>query len=182
MNKVSPKVESSLLLNLKDIDKMKKGNSQTKMQNKALSIEESLHAYNSKVTKAMEAPVPSIAVHYNEVILRAVPSEMRSKGGIILSLGEEMTDYKVANQVEKMSHGVNQTQEILMVGPLVSEEERERGIRVGRKCKMKLDRFRGLTDHGRPGQIQTEYNIPLETIDGYEYIIIDKRDILYTKD
>lgn len=180
MNKISAKVNSEVLLNIKDIEKIKSENVNVKFKNKAILIEDSLAKYNTSYIDALEAPIPDIALHYNEVLVRAVPREIKSAGGIILSGG--MEDFKIAQTVDRMSHAVDIFQEILMVGPLVSEEEQERGIRPGRIARMKLDRFRGLSDGGRPGQIETEYNIPLEQIDNYKYIILDKRDILYTKD
>lgn len=180
MEKLSPKVKSEALLHIKDIEKFKKENVTNKLQAKALKIEESLEKYNKAYIKAWEAPIPDISLHFNEVLVRAVPKEIKAAGGLILNAGTE--DFRIAGTLDKMSHAVDLFQEILMVGPMITEEEQKRGIRPGRICKMKLDRFRGITDHHTPGVIETEYNIPLEMIDGHKYIIIDKRDILYTKE
>ena len=177
---VSKKVESDLLLNLKDINNFKSSNINTKLEQKALDIEQGLEKYNQNVIKALEAPIPNIGLHYNEVLIRAVPAEIKSKGNLIISTQD--TDFKIGDKLNKMSHSVDQIQEILIVGRLITEEEKEAGIRPGRLCKIKLKNFRGIHDSHQPGMIETEYEMPIEVIDGHRYMIIDKRDILYTID
>lgn len=175
---VSNAVQSELLLNLKDIEAMKPSNLKDKFENKAKTIDASLEKYNQKLVKALEAPVPEIRLHFGEVLLRAVPIEVKTRSGIILGLN----DVQTADRLEKMSEAISQTQEILMVGDLVTENEQSRGIRPGRICKFRLDRFRTISDRHQNGMVQTEYTVPSEEIDDYKYLIIDKRDIIYTKD
>ena len=182
MEKTTGKVKSELLLSLKDIEKLKEGatDNKGKIEHKAKTIDSSLEKYNQSYVKALEAPVPPIKLHFNEVLVRAVPFEVKTKSGIILGVSD--SDFKLADKLERMSDAVDQFQEILMVGDMITEDEQQRGIRPGRMCKIRLDRFRQLSDRHHTGMIETEYNIPIEVIDGYKYIIIDKRDIIYTRD
>lgn len=177
MKKTSPKVKSEVLLNIKDIEKMKAENSSAKIDQKAITIDDSLEKYNTAYIKAMEAPIPPINLHYNEVLLRAVPPEVKSKGGIILSTD---SDYKVADRLGRMVNNVGQTQEILMVGDLITEREREAGLKPGNYAKLNLKNLRTMSDRHHAGMIEMEYEIPIEIIGDYKYIIVDKRDILYT--
>lgn len=177
---VTSKVHSEALLNLKDIETAKASNINSKLQNKAKTIDASLEKYNAKYVKALEAPVPNVSLHFNEVLVRAVPFEIKTRSGLILGVNE--SDFKVADKLERMSEAIDQTQEILMVGDMVTKDEQERGIRPGRICKFRLDRFRTISDRHQNGMIQTEYNVPSEEIDGYKYLILEKRDIIYTKD
>ena len=178
MQKVSNNSQSELLLNIKDIEQAKSSNINTKIENKAKTIDASLDKYNATLVKALEAPAPDIALHFNEVLLRAVPIEVKTRSGIILGLN----DLQTADKLEKMSEAISQTQEILMVGDLITEDEQKRGLRPGRICKFRLDRFRTISDRHQNGMIQTEYTVPSEVINDYKYLIIDKRDIIYTKD
>lgn len=178
--KVSNAAHSSLLLNMKDINNAKGGAMNSKMDNKARTIDASLEKYNNTLMKALEAPAPNITLHYNEVLLRAVPIEVKSRSGIILGLHE--SDYKTADRLERLSEAISQTQEILMVGGLVTKEEQEAGLRPGRICKFRLDRFRTISDRHQTGMVETEYTVPSETIGEYKYLIIDKRDIIFTRD
>lgn len=180
MQKIERKTESELLLNLKDINKFKEETINNKIDQKRIDIEESLEKYNTNVKKALNAPVPNIGLHYNEVLLRAVPAEIKSKGNLIISTGD--TDLNIGNKLNTMSESVDQTQEILMVGNLITEIEKDAGIRPGRRAKIKLDNFRRLHDMHSPGMIETEYHMPIEIINGYKYMIVDKRDLLYTID
>lgn len=177
---MSRSTESELLLNIKDIERIKSDNADAKFAERAITIEKSIEKYNSSYIKALRAPTPNISLHYNEVLVRAVPLEIKSKGGIILSAGTD--NHKIADQLNRMVDAVKQTQEILMVGNLITEEERDAGIRPGRYAKIKLDRFRTLSDRHAPGMIETTYELPIEVIKGEKYMIIDKRDILYTTD
>lgn len=182
LKKIERKTESDLLLNLKDISAFKSGNVNTKMEDKALTIDVTLEKYNKRFVEAWDAPVPAINLPYNEILIRAVPKEIKSSGGLIISLGEneESTDFNIANKLNKMSHAVSNNQEILKVGSMVTEHEKEGGIREGLMCKLKLSNFRSIHDRMAPGVIEHEYAMPVYSIDGYEYMIIDKRDILYT--
>lgn len=175
--KTSQKIKSELLLNLKDLEKKEQKN---KLVAKGLKLDDSMERYNKKVVDAMEAPMPPIAVHYNEVVLRAVPSEIKTASGIILDTAAG--DYQTAKTLETMTERVGFFQEILMVGPLVTEQEREAGLRPGRIARIKWDRFLRLDDDHSPGVISTSIKVPQEIIDGYPYLIVDKRDIMYTKD
>lgn len=178
--KISNAAQSSLLLNIKDIEKAKKSTMNSKMDNQARTIDASLEKYNTKYTEALNAPAPKISLLYNEVLLRAVPIEVKSRSGIILGLHE--SDYKTADRLERLSEAISQTQEILMVGDLITKEERAKGLTPGRICKFRLDRFKTISDRHQNGMIETEYTVPSEEIDGYKYLIIDKRDIIYIKD
>lgn len=180
MEKMTKKIQSDLLLNIKDIEQFRKENANTKTEAKKFEIEDSLQKYNQKMIDAWNAPVPNITLHYSEVLVRAVPAEIKSKGGLIIS--SSMNDIQAAKRLDAMSHAVDFHQEILMVGKQVSEKEQEEGIRPGRIARCKWDRFRTLDDDHVPGVINTSIKVPFETIDGHNYIIIDKRDILYTKD
>lgn len=181
VKKVTPKVESELLLNIKDIEKAKTSNLETKKEAKALKLEESLEKYNQSYLKALNAPIPKISLHFNEVLTRAVPIEVKSKSGLILSVPGN-SDFKIAEQLSRLSHAVQEKQEILMVGGMISEGEQEKGIRPGRMCKINFKNFRSMSDRHLPGHIEMEYEIPAEQIGEYQYLIIDKRDIIYTYD
>jgi hypothetical protein len=170
-----------MLLNMKDIHGARSNNMDSKMEAKAKTIDESLKKYNAKYMKALEAPTPKIKLPFGEVLLRALPIEIKSRAGLILNVSEN--DFKVANKLEVMSEAIDQVQEILLVGNLVTQEDQEKGgIKPGNICKFRLTRFRELKDDHATGQIQTSYNIPSEEIDGYRYLIIDKRDIIFTKE
>ena len=178
--KMSPKTNSDLLLNIKDIEKFKKENLNIRQESKAYDIEKSLEKYNQKMLDALSAPIPNISLHYNEVLCRAVTPEIKTKGGLIIS--STMTDIESAKKLDAMSHAIDHFQEILMVGSMITETEQKAGIRPGRVAKIKWDRFRTMDDDHVPGVINTSIKIPHEMIDGNPYIIIDKRDIVYTKD
>jgi len=182
--KISRKVESDLLLNVKKTNKVSSDTLALKVEDKRITIDKSLDKYNINYKKAMEAPVPKINLLFNEVLLRAVPAEIRGKHGLILSAGQMNVGeaFKMAQSLDKMSSSVNHEQEILMVGNMITEAEQKRGIRPGLMCKFKMDHMRGISDESQPGMIEHEYNIPLATINGHRYIIIDKRDIAYTYD
>jgi hypothetical protein len=53
---------------------------------------------------------------------------------------------------------------------------------VGRICKYSLKRFQALSDEHQAGNIKKTYDVPCEEIDGYKYLIIDRRDIMFTKE
>lgn len=179
-SKITPKAESDLLINVKEINKWKSSTATNKLEQKAIDIESGLDAYNQKYLTALKAPIPNIGLHYNEVLVRAVPAEIKSKGNLIVSVGDN--DFNIGSKLNKMSDTVDQVQEILMVGRLISQAEQDAGIRPGRLCKINLKNFRGITDEHQPGMINSEYIMPIEIIDGHKYMLIDKRDILYTKD
>lgn len=179
--KVSPKTESNLLLNIKDIEKLKATNANSKFEHKAKTLEGELEKYNQSYLKALNAPIPDIKLHFSQVLVRAVPIEVKSKSGLIIGMPGE-TDIKIADRLSRVSDAVQQHQEILLVGDHVTKEEREAGLRPGRMCKMSLKGFRTMSDRHLPGNIEMEYEIPIEIIDGYKYILLDKRDILYTYD
>ena len=178
--KTTRKVESDLLLNIKDIEKFKSENTEIKFEDKRVTIDKEMERYNQDYIKAMEAPIPKISLHGNQVLTRAVPLEMKTKGGLIISVQD--TDLAIANKLQTMSHAVYLHQEILMVGQHVTEEEVEHGLKPGRWCKFSLKRMRNLTDERLPGVIEVEFDVPREVIDGYPYLILDKRDIIYTYD
>lgn len=177
---MSKTLESTSLLSIKDIENLKSSNVDVKMQNKAKTLDSSIEKYNKNYVKALEAPVPNIRLHFNEVLVRAVPYEIKTRSGLILSVAD--SDFKMADKLERISEAISQTQEILMVGDMVSEEEQRKGLRPGRMCKFSLNRFRQLSDRHNRGMIETEYQVPSETIKGYKYLILDKRDIIYTAD
>lgn len=179
-NKVTRNTESALLLNIKDIEAAKSSNINTKNAQKAFKIEESLEKYNQDYVKALKAPVPNISLHFNEILLRAVPLEMKSKSGLIINLGE--ADISIAKKLNRMDTVCQLKQEILMVGDLITEDEQKRGIRPGRMCKYSIKGYRELSDEHLPGMIEAGYSLPIHEIDGYKYMIMDKRDIVYTYD
>lgn len=181
MTKMTKKVESDLILSMKDVEEAKANNIDRKKDNMALKIEDGLEQYNQEIVRALEAPVPKISLHYNEVLLRAVPAEIKSRSGIILGT-PNANNFLTAKKLTRMSSAVSFFQEILMVGDLVSESEKESGIRPGRIARVKFDRYRVLSDDHLPGVIETNYEVPKEIIEGYPYLILDKRDIFYTKD
>jgi len=172
------KVESDLLLNLKDIEKIKSSNADVKFEDRRLLLDKEIENYNKEFKLAIEAPIPNIALHGNQVLIRAVPLEMKTKGGLIIAVGD--TNIDIANKIQRMNHAVLQHQEILLIGQHVTEEERNHGIQVGRWCKFSLKNMRSLHDRMAPGVIDVEYDIPKEWINGFPYVIIDKRDIIYT--
>lgn len=176
--KVTRNIESSMLLNMKDIESARSGSS--KIEDKKKTLDDVLEKYNQATVKALNAPIPKIKLPFSEVLLRAVPFEVKSKSGIILSAGNNMM---IANQLDRMSDGVDQVQEILMVGAAISKEDQElTGIKPGNMCKFSLKRFVSLSDEHQAGNISKKYEIPAEEIDGHKYLIIDRRDIIFTKE
>lgn len=173
--KLSPKVNSDVILNLKDIEKLRSVNMVTKQDDKLKTMDDTLEKYNKNYRDAKNAPIPNIKLHFTEVLVRAVPVEMRSKGGIILHTG--MTDAGVISKLDYLSEAVADEQEILMLGDML--EERNAKIKPGDMAKISFNRFRQLDDTGN-GVIKTSYQVPVHTIDGYKYMIIDHRDIVYT--
>ena len=155
---------------------------QLAIDEKIAKFEEKKEEYNSQINRAKSAPVPPIAVHYNEVVLKAVPVEITTASGIILGIGDAFNDIEDTKTLDAMSHRVDFFQEILMVGPLVSDQEKEAGLRPGRIARIKWDRFRTIDDDHTPGIIQMSIAVPQEIVNGYPYLIVDKRDIMYTKD
>lgn len=176
MEKINKSTKSTALLHYNDLNKYRKSNQKIKEEDKSQVIEEAITKYNKSVTDAQTAPIPNITLHFNEVLCRAVPIEVRSRAGLIIPT--DSYDAKIAQKVEYMSDAVNDEQEILMIGNML-ETSNYNKIQPGQIAKINFKRFRELEDGGT-GIIKTKYDIPCYTINGYKYIIIDQRDIIYT--
>ena len=173
MKKISNNTQSELLLNLKDIEAIKKGNYKTKSEDFRITMEKSLSKYNKRLIEALNAPIPDISIPFNEVVCRAVPVEIKSKGGLILSTGTD--DINIAKRLDHMSIAIESSQEILLVGDLVTEKH----LQPGYIAKINFKRFRTVEDNELGGLI-TKIELPTFEIEGHTYLIIDKRDIIYT--
>lgn len=180
-NKMTANTESELLLSIKDIERIKKENIEVKRENQKKTLDKSIEKYNKGYIDALNAPTPDIKLPFSEVLLRAVPLEIKGKHGIILSAGAP--DMRMMDKLDRLTFAVQEEQEILLVGDTVTEKQQTTGgITPGRIAKLNLKHFRSMSDRHHAGMIEMDYDIPIEVIDGHRYIVCDVRSILYTRE
>lgn len=176
--KMGRATHSSALLNLKDIESVKGKNLDAKSEAKVKTLDETLKNYNKTYEDAMNAPVPPINIPFNQVLVRAVPINVKTRSGLIISVSQN--DFKTATELDRVSHAVTKYQEILMVGAFVTEAEQEAGIRPGMMAEINFDNYLKVKDNHQAGMLEKAYEIPVRTFNGYKYMLIDKRDIVIT--
>lgn len=142
--------------------------------------------YKKAYEEAVNAPVPAINLMHSEVLVRACPPKMNhtTKGGIIIN-DVELDDYLTQDKLDKMSQNVSDEQEVLIVGQWIQDREEnypeDKKLKPGMKVKIDFRRYKTLKDNHVAGIIETTYDIPMFKIDGHKYLLIDDREILWSR-
>jgi len=140
--------------------------------------DDAIEKYQKRYNANKTAPTPDITVPYSYILTRATPPETKfiTDGGLLLPT--IVADVRMLQKLQIMSDNVSDDQEVLIIGPHVTN-----GLEVepGDVVKINYNRYRRLHDSHTPGVIETEYEIPLYEIEGNEYLLIDARDVLYVK-
>lgn len=136
-----------------------------------------LDQYNKRYIKNNSAPIPNISVPYSYILVKAVPPKMKGVTESGLHLAEKEIDVRLAKKLKIMSENVSDEQEVLAMGPYVTEGLK---VSVGDIVKINFDRYRKLHDNHNAGVIEMEYDIPLVIIEDNEYLLIDARDVYYS--
>lgn len=168
LNKPLLKAESGLLLDPSMISEKVK-------QAEKKAGDDILEKYNDRVKKAEEAPIPGIRVSYSYILTRAVPPKMKEMTAAGLILNQLDVDVRTLKKLKIMTENVSDEQEVLLVGHHVTPEI----VKPGEVVKIDFRRYKTLNDDHTPGVIETSYEIPLYEINGYEYMLLDARDIIY---
>lgn len=140
-----------------------------------------LKEYETKMTavkqKALNAPIPNIGMADSSLLLRAVPMiQERSKAGIFMINHSNMNDSTI-DKMDKLTHLVEFVQEILVVGDTVPEHYPS--FKPG--MFVRIDETRFIKGRYNAANVENElyYDIPVITIDGYEYLMVSASDIMY---
>ena len=86
-------------------------------------------------------------------------------------------DVRTLKKLAIMTENVDDEQEVMLVGHLVTEDI----VKPGDRVKIDFSRYRRLNDDHTAGVIETSYEIPLYEIDGNEYLLLDVRDVIYSR-
>lgn len=138
---------------------------------------EVLEKYNKRYNEAESAPVPNIKVAYSYILTKAVPPKMKGFTDTGLIVNQLDVDVRTLKKLAIMTENVDDEQEVMLVGHLVTEEI----VKPGDRVKIDFSRYRRLNDDHTPGVIETSYEIPLYEIDGNEYLLLDVRDVIYSR-
>lgn len=142
--------------------------------------------YKKAFDERNNVPVPKIDLLHSHILVKAVPPEIEhtTQGGLVINK-VKLDDYLTEDKLEKMSQNVSDEQEILAVGQFISEnasEDKKKKLKPGRYVKIDFRRFKTLRDKHASGIIETFYDIPIFTINGYKYMLIDERDVMWVFD
>lgn len=137
-----------------------------------------LDEYNKVYLKRLKAPKPDIRVAYNYVLTKAVPPKMIGTTDAGLIINKIDVDNRMLAKLKIMTENVSDEQEVLLTGSLVDPKV----VVPGEIIKIDFKRYRTLNDDHTAGVIETSYEIPIYTIDGEEYLLLDSRDIIFTRE
>ena len=153
------------------------GDIKMKKPNEKNVVNEIYEKHKEKYDTSLSAPIPKIKLPYNFVLTRATPPRMidKTEGGILVNKLD--VDERTMQRLLIMTEHVSDVQEVMMTGFNVDE----RVCVAGEHVRIDFRRFRTLNDDHTAGVIETSYEVPVHTIDGYDYLIIDSRDIIYAK-
>ncbi len=138
---------------------------------------EVLEKYNKRYNKAESAPVPNIKVAYSYILTKAVPPKMKGFTDTGLIVNQLDVDVRTLKKLAIMTENVDDEQEVMLVGHLVTDNI----VKPGDRVKIDFSRYRRLNDDHQAGVIETSYEIPLYEIDGNEYLLLDVRDVIYSR-
>lgn len=145
------------------------------LENKETSHQ--VKSYKDNRIKALSAPTPGIEVLHNNVLVRAVGPYIKTKqNGIIVN--KLFLSPQLESIFDDMSYPVDDVQEILLIGDYVSSNK-ESKVRPGMYAKIDFGRFKTVRNGKNMGHTDVFYNIPVESFDGHDYMLIDMRDIRY---
>lgn len=136
-----------------------------------------LEKYNTRYNKANSAPTPAIKVAYSYILTKAVPPKMKGFTDTGLIVNQLDVDVRTLKKLAIMTENVSDEQEVLLVGHHITDDI----VSPGDSVKIDFSRYRRLNDDHTAGVIETSYEIPLYEIDGNEYLILDARDIIYSR-
>lgn len=172
INKPLLKNESGLLVDPGMIEAKQKELTKT-------TADMAIDKYNKVYKERSEAPIPDIKIPYNNILTRAVPVKTKeySESGLILD--SSSMDVRMAKRLEVMSDNVSDEQEVLLKGKYVTEDN---GIEleVGEIVKLNFSRYKSVQE-GQHQEVVVGYEIPICTIDGNQYLMVDARDVQYIK-
>lgn len=131
--------------------------------------------YNKRFVSAMEAPIPNRRVAYSYILTRAVPPKMKGTTAAGIIINQLDVDARTLKKLQIMTENVSDEQEVLLVGHHITKDILE----PGDIAKIDFRKYKTLNDDHTSGVIETSYEIPLYEIDGYEYLLLDARDIIY---
>jgi hypothetical protein len=168
INKPLLKSESGLLVDPSVIENNQKQLIKT-------SADQAIEKYNTTFKTRSEAPIPNVRVPYNNILTRAVPVKTKEYTESGLLLDSASMDVRMARKLEVMSEAVSDEQEVLLKGPYVKD-----GIELeeGDIVKLNFSRYKSVQE-GQHSEVIVGYEIPLYTIDGNQYLLLDARDIQY---
>lgn len=168
INKPLLKSESGLLVDPSVIENNQKQLIKT-------SADQAIEKYNNTFKSRSEAPIPNVRVPYNNILTRAVPVKTKEYTESGLLLDSASMDVRMAQKLDAMSDNVADEQEVLLKGPYVKD-----GLELEEGDTVKLDftRYKRVKE-GMHSEVMVYYEIPIHTIDGNQYLLLDARDIQY---
>lgn len=172
INKPLLKNESGLLVDPGMIEAQQKSLIKT-------TADAAIEKYNKVFKERSEAPTPNIKIPYNYILTRAVPVKTKEYSESGLLLDSSSMDVRMAKRLEVMSDNVSDEQEVLLKGKYVTEDS---GIDLdlGDTVKLNFSRYKSVQE-GQHAEVVIGYDIPICTIDGNQYLMIDARDVQYIK-
>jgi len=140
-----------------------------------------IEAHNKLRRKEIRAPKPGVKVPFSMVMVKAVRPKMINTLAHMNMINVTIEgDERFKREASTMVRVILDEQEIVSVG-----KNAEENFKVGELVKIDFRRFMALrdTNESNPnGEYSKEIDVPISAIDGYEYIIIDQRDIRWTFD
>jgi hypothetical protein len=147
---------------------------QDNFKNQDIKIE----AHNKARRDEIRAPIPNVRVPFSSVMVKAVRPKMINTLADMKMINIAIEgDERFQREARTMVRAIYDEQEIVAVGKNVSELGE---FKVGDLVKIDFRRFMALRDTNTAspdGQYSKEIDVPISTVEGHEYIIIDQRDI-----
>jgi hypothetical protein len=138
-------------------------------------------SHNKERRRELRAPIPGVKVPFSMVMVKAVrPKMINTLAEMNLINIDIEGDERFKREAVTMVRVILDEQEIVSVG-----KNAEENFAVGELVKIDFRRFTALRDTNvavPDGQYSKEIDVPICTINGHEYIIIDQRDIRWTFD
>lgn len=138
-----------------------------------------IEAHNKERRNEIRAPKPGIKVPFSSVMVKAVRPKMINTLAHMGMINVDIEgDDRYKREVRAMVRPIFDEQEIVSLG-----KHAEENFSVGDLVKIDFRRFMALRDtnvDSPDGQLSKEIDVPISTIDGHEYVIIDQRDIKWT--
>jgi len=138
-----------------------------------------IEAHNRARRDEIRAPKPGIKVPFSAVMVKAVrPKMINTLAHMGMIKVDIEGDERYKREALTMVRPIFDEQEIVSLG-----KHAEENFSVGDLVKIDFRRFMALRDtnvDSPDGQLSKEIDVPISTIDGHEYVIIDQRDIKWT--